>query len=68
MALLVFRETCLPRLVLVGDTASHCYCLCRHHELKQANGVYNPQKLMGVTTLDVCRAKTFVAEHQGKTG
>lgn len=32
----------------------------------QANGVYNPQKLMGVTTLDVVRAKTFVAENQGK--
>lgn len=32
----------------------------------QANGVYNPKKLMGVTTLDVVRAKTFVAEHQGK--
>lgn len=28
--------------------------------------MYNPQKLMGVTTLDVCRAKTFVAENQGR--
>ncbi len=34
--------------------------------LLQANGVYNPQKLMGVTTLDVCRANTFVAENQGE--
>lgn len=32
----------------------------------QANGVYNPQKLMGVTTLDVCRAQTFIAENQGE--
>jgi malate/lactate dehydrogenase len=32
--------------------------------LKQA-GKYDPRKLMGVTTLDVCRAKTFVAEQQG---
>ena len=33
---------------------------------RQASGAYNPKKLMGVTTLDVVRAKTFVAEHQGK--
>jgi len=30
--------------------------------LKQA-GVYNPKKLFGVTTLDIIRANTFVAEH-----
>nr|AIT70155.1 malate dehydrogenase [Undaria pinnatifida] len=34
-------------------------------DVLKANGVYNPQKLMGVTTLDVVRAKTFVAENQG---
>jgi malate dehydrogenase len=32
--------------------------------LKKA-GVYNPRKLFGVTTLDVVRANTFVAENQG---
>jgi malate dehydrogenase len=32
--------------------------------LKKA-GVYNPKRLFGVTTLDVCRANTFVAESQG---
>ena len=32
--------------------------------LKKA-GVYNPKKLAGVTTLDVCRANTFVANSQG---
>jgi malate dehydrogenase len=31
----------------------------------QNEGVYNPKKLLGVTTLDVCRANTFVAENQG---
>jgi malate dehydrogenase len=31
--------------------------------LKKA-GKYNPKKLFGVTTLDVCRANTFVAENQ----
>lgn len=33
--------------------------------LKKA-GVYNPKKLVGVTTLDVCRANTFVANSIGK--
>ena len=33
--------------------------------LKKA-GVYNPKKLVGVTTLDVCRANTFVANSMGK--
>lgn len=28
-------------------------------------GTYNPKKLFGVTTLDVIRANTFVAENQG---
>jgi malate dehydrogenase len=32
--------------------------------LKKA-GVYNPAKLCGVTTLDVCRANTFVGASQG---
>lgn len=32
--------------------------------LKKA-GVYNKKKLVGVTTLDVCRANTFVASHMG---
>merc|ERR1719162_2334091 len=32
--------------------------------LKKA-GKYNPKKLVGVTTLDVCRANTFVANSQG---
>lgn len=32
--------------------------------MKQA-GVYDSKKLFGVTTLDVCRANCFVADHQG---
>ena len=32
--------------------------------LKKA-GKYNPNKVFGVTTLDVCRANTFVANHMG---
>merc|ERR1712232_855695 len=31
----------------------------------KAKGVYNPRKLFGVTTLDVCRARTFVGQAKG---
>lgn len=34
-------------------------------EVLKKMGVYNPKKLCGVTTLDVCRANTFVAANQG---
>ncbi|KAI0480360.1 malate dehydrogenase [Xylariaceae sp. FL0804] len=35
-------------------------------EVLKAKGVFNPQKLFGVTTLDIVRAETFVAELSGK--
>ncbi|KAI9873352.1 MAG: hypothetical protein M1823_007941, partial [Watsoniomyces obsoletus] len=35
-------------------------------EVFKAKGVYNPKKLFGVTTLDVVRAETFVAEITGE--
>lgn len=34
-------------------------------ETFKAAGVYNPKRLFGVTTLDVLRANTFIAETQG---
>jgi len=34
-------------------------------EILKAKGVYDPKKLFGVTTLDVCRARTFVATAKG---
>merc|ERR1712232_1136008 len=34
-------------------------------EVLKQKGVYNPKKLFGVTTLDVCRARTFVGEAGG---
>ncbi|KAI1467206.1 malate dehydrogenase [Daldinia caldariorum] len=38
-------------------------------EVLKAKGVFNPQRLFGVTTLDIVRAETFVAEIAGqKTG
>jgi malate dehydrogenase len=35
-------------------------------EVLKAKKVFNPQKLFGVTTLDIVRAETFVAEVAGK--
>ncbi len=35
-------------------------------EVLKKKGVYNPKKLCGVTTLDVCRANTFVGTSMGK--
>ena len=35
-------------------------------EILKAAGVFNPKKLFGVTTLDVVRAETFVAEITGE--
>lgn len=34
-------------------------------EVLKKKGVYDPKKLVGVTTLDVCRANTFVANNMG---
>merc|ERR1712226_123394 len=34
-------------------------------EVLRQKGVYNPKKLFGVTTLDVCRARTFVSQAKG---
>jgi len=36
-------------------------------EVLKAKNVFNPQRLFGVTTLDVVRAETFVAEIAGKS-
>ena len=35
-------------------------------EVLKAKGVYDPKRVMGVTTLDVTRAKTFIGANQGK--
>lgn len=34
-------------------------------EVLKSKGVYDPKKLFGVTTLDVCRARTFVSRAKG---
>ncbi len=52
-----------------------CYCMITNpvnsmvpvaSEVLKKAGVYNPQKLFGVTMLDVIRAETFVAHHLGR--
>ena len=35
-------------------------------EVMKQKGVYNKNKVLGVTTLDVCRANTFVGTHMNK--
>ncbi len=35
-------------------------------EILKKKGVYDPKKVCGVTTLDVCRANTFIANAMGK--
>jgi malate dehydrogenase len=37
-------------------------------EVLKSKGVFNAQRLFGVTTLDIVRAETFVAEAAGKSG
>jgi len=64
---------------LIKGVASHCpnaYILVISNpvnstvpiaaEILKAAGVFNPKKLFGVTTLDVVRAETFVAELTGE--
>ncbi len=52
-----------------------CFCIITNpvnsmvpvaSEVLKKAGVYNPQKLFGVTMLDVIRAETFVAHHLGR--
>jgi malate dehydrogenase len=63
---------------LIAGCAAHCpkaaICIISNpvnstvpiaSEILKAKGVYDPKKLMGVTTLDVCRARTFVANAKG---
>merc|ERR1712151_5928 len=57
-------EACPNACILVISNPVNSTVPIAAEVLKQ-KGVYNPRKLMGVTTLDVCRARTFVAEAGG---
>merc|ERR1712137_424048 len=57
-------ESCPNACILVISNPVNSTVPIAAEVLKQ-KGVYNPKKLFGVTTLDVCRAKTFVGEASG---
>merc|ERR1711972_871564 len=57
-------EACPDACILVISNPVNSTVPIAAEVLKQ-KGVYDPQKLFGVTTLDVCRARTFVAEAKG---
>jgi len=57
-------ETCPKAMILVISNPVNSTVPIASAVL-QAKGVYNPTKLFGVTTLDVCRARTFVAQAKG---
>merc|ERR1719251_817449 len=57
-------EVCPKACILVISNPVNSTVPIASEVLKNA-GVYDPRKLFGVTTLDVCRARTFVAESKG---
>merc|ERR1712039_757744 len=57
-------EACPKACILVISNPVNSTVPIAAEVLKQ-KGVYNPKKLFGVTTLDVCRARTFVAQARG---
>merc|ERR1712203_732233 len=57
-------EACPNACILVISNPVNSTVPIAAEVLKQ-KGVYNPKKLFGVTTLDVCRARTFVGEAGG---
>merc|ERR1712176_283190 len=57
-------EACPNAAILIISNPVNSTVPIAAEVLKQA-GVYNPKTLFGVTTLDVCRARTFVAEAKG---
>jgi len=57
-------EACPKAAILIISNPVNSTVPIAASVLKQ-KGVYDPKKLFGVTTLDVCRAKTFVATAKG---
>jgi malate dehydrogenase len=57
-------EACPKAAILVISNPVNSTVPIAAEVLKQ-KGVYNPKKLFGVTTLDICRAHTFVGAHGG---
>jgi malate dehydrogenase len=59
-------ETCPDAAILVISNPVNSTVPIAAEVLKQ-KGVYNPKKLFGVTTLDICRARTFVGQAKGNS-
>jgi len=57
-------EACPDACILIISNPVNSTVPIAAEVLKQ-KGVYNPKKLFGVTTLDICRAKTFVGNAKG---
>jgi malate dehydrogenase len=57
-------EQCPEAMVLIISNPVNSTVPIAREVLKKA-GKYNKNKLLGVTTLDLCRAEVFVAESQG---
>merc|ERR1712050_208329 len=57
-------EACPKAAILIISNPVNSTVPIAASVLKQ-KGVYDPKKLFGVTTLDVCRARTFVAQAKG---
>jgi len=57
-------QACPKAMILVISNPVNSTVPIAAEVMKQA-GVYDPRRLFGVTTLDVCRARTFVAEARG---
>merc|ERR1719293_511656 len=57
-------EACPKACILIISNPVNSTVPIASEVLKQ-KGVYDPKKLFGVTTLDVCRARTFVANAKG---
>jgi malate dehydrogenase len=57
-------EACPKACILIISNPVNSTVPIASEVLKQ-KGVYDPRKLFGVTTLDVCRARTFVANAKG---
>merc|ERR1712151_193687 len=57
-------EACPKACILVISNPVNSTVPIAAEVLKQ-KGVYDPRRLFGVTTLDVCRARTFVSEAKG---
>ncbi len=61
----IAAEVCLPLPLLAPSIPVSTLLTLWLWQVLKAAGVYDPNRLFGVTTLDVVRARTFVANAKG---